>query len=274
MTLKVGGQAFANGVLMRSKKHWALATEDGQVHFGSVSSWLDHHPRLDMFFIRSVVAFVETVYFGLMTQRRHAPWSSRRLWQWLLVYAAITLPVAFWLKLPTDNNLPGHVLFQLFALAAGLFALTRMLPRRLWTYHGAEHKAVNAYEQGVDLEDTQAVQGCSRIHNRCGTNLVAIIVAASIAYVPATSATVALLATAAYTLVAIGLSIELFRLVVRFPERLLSRVVLFPGKQMQKFVTTREPADDQIDVATKALRLVLVMEDIGPARPERQAAAN
>lgn len=261
MKLKVGGQAFVNGVLMRSKKYWALATEDGELHFGSNTSWLDHHPRLDVFLVRSLIAFGEAIYTGLVVQRRHAAASLRPMWHWLLVYAAITVPVAFWLRLPSDTDAAGHVLFQLFTLVVAIFTLSRILPARLWTYHGAEHKAVSAYELGLDLEDERAVSGCSRVHDRCGSNLVMIILAASFVYVPAASATMAFIATSVYTIVAIGLAIELFRLVVRFPERLLSRVVLFPGKQLQKYVTTREPDAEQIRVATRALRLVLALEN-------------
>ena len=252
MRRRLAGQAFTNGVLIKSDKSWALATDGGGLKFGSVSSWFDDHPFLRLPLIRAVAGFFESVIFSWRIQRGLGL-NRRDLIRPLLIYLALTVPVGLWLDKPVG--------FRVFSFVAAFVVFGRALPRSLWAYHGGEHKAVNAYEQGVDLDDLEAVAACSRVHNRCGTNLVTFLAAASMVRLPSV-APAAMAGTIGYTLAVIALSIELFRLVVRAPHLFLSRLALAPGRWLQRRVTTREPDRAQLALAVKAVRAVLVLDRI------------
>jgi uncharacterized protein YqhQ len=148
--------------------------------------------------------------------------------------------------------------------------------KRVFAYHGAEHKVVNAYEAGADLT-VEGVRGYSRIHPRCGTSflflvfVVGIIVHALIGFpdnplVRMASRLVLLIPVA-------GLSYEVLRLAGKFRNSQLLKVLVFPGMLLQR-LTTAEPADEQIEVALAALRGVLEDEGVlAPPAQEVQVAA-
>lgn len=264
--IKVGGQAFGDGVLMRSKKYWALVREDGSTEFGSVSSWLDHHPRWNIFFIRSIISFIEMVKFGFQTYTRQPLANNWRLLFWMGIYAAITLPLSLVVRSWFGEGYLVNILFQLFTFATAIWALSKGLTGKVWSYHGAEHKAVNAFEQGKDLNDVAAIQSCSRVHQRCGTNLVFLLLVALAFYIPYPEAKINAIYSGLYVMSSMALSLELFRQLMRFPKSILTRLVLFGGRLLQKFVTTKEPDDDQVIIASKALQLVLALESMGSAK--------
>lgn len=264
--IRVGGQAFGDGVLMRTKKYWALVREDGTTEFGSVTSWLDHHPRWNIVFIRSIITFIEMAKFGLGVYKRNPADSNRRLLFWIGVYIAITLPLSILVKSWFGAGIAANILFQFFCFVTALWAISKGMTGRIWSYHGAEHKAVNAFEQGKDLNDVAAIQSCSRIHQRCGTNLVFLILALMALYVPYPEAKVNLFLTGFYMIFSLAISLELFRQLMRFPKSVLTKLVLFGGRQLQKRVTTQEPDDGQVVIASKALQLVLALESMGDNR--------
>jgi len=264
--IKVGGQAFSDGVLMRSKKYWALVRQDGSTEFGSVSSWLDHNPRWNIFFIRSIITFVEMMKFGLRTYSKIPPEASRRLLIWIGIYIAIMLPLSMVFKFWVAEGLLYNAAFQFFSFTAALWAISKGMTSRVWTFHGAEHKTINAYEQGKDIEDVAAVQSCSRLHQRCGTNLVFLILLISAFYFPYPGAGIKAIFPLFYMVFTLAMSLEIFRQLMRFPRFILTRAILFGGKLLQKFVTTKEPDDGQIVVASKALQLVLALESTGEGK--------
>lgn len=264
--IRVGGQAFGDGVLMRSKKYWALVREDGSTEFGSITSWLDHHPKWNVFFIRSIISFIEMIKFGFKTYTRMPAANNRRLLFWMGVYAAITLPLSFLLRGWLGGGILVNAAFQFFCFVTALWALSRGMSGRVWSFHGAEHKAVNAYEQGKDLNDAGAIQSCSRVHPRCGTNLVFLLVVLMALYFPYPEAKINLLFSGFYTMFSLAISLELFRQLIRFPKSIVTRIVLFGGRLLQKFVTTKEPDDGQVAIASKALQLVLALESMDGAK--------
>jgi len=261
--IKVGGQAFGDGVLMRSKKYWALVKEDGSTEFGSLTSWLDHHPRWNVFFIRSVVTFIEMIKFSMQTFRKNPAVVSRRLALWIGIYMAVMLPLSLLFKSWVGNGLLFNAIFQFFSFFGAIWVISKGMTGKIWSYHGAEHKAVNAFEEGKDLNDVAAIQSCSRVHQRCGTNLVFLLLIVMALYLPYPQAFLNLVFSGLYAVFAMVISIELFRQMMRFPKFILSKMVLFGGQQLQKFVTTKEPDDDQVRIASKALQLVLALESMG-----------
>jgi uncharacterized protein YqhQ len=140
-------------------------------------------------------------------------------------------------------------------------AVVGLLPdvRRVFMYHGAEHKVVNAWERGVPLV-VEEVQRQSRFHPRCGTSfllvvvLVAVVVFSLLGKPPLwgrVASRVALVPLIA------GVAYEVIRAGARFPW---FRPVVLPGLWLQR-LTTREPDDGQVEVAIRALRAVLERED-------------
>ncbi len=258
---RLGGQSFPNGVLIKSKRNWALATDDGNIRFGSSSSWLDRRPILNIVFIRSIIAFFESVVFSFRIQRDISLDGDRVLLRPLILYLVTTIVLTL---LIIDPDLPTpwlvHALLQITSFAIAFFLFSRALPKEIWSYHGAEHKTIHAYEQGVDLDNLDAIASCSRVHNRCGTNLVAFFATASLIRIPSGVQLISMASTIGYTLLYIGVSIELFRLVVKAPEFAFSRLLLAPGRLLQKMLTTREPSRDQLAIAAKATKTVLALD--------------
>ncbi len=252
--------AFGNGVLMRSVRFWAWARDDGSVLDGPVLSLLDRYPLLRWPLVRSLVAFAEMVVFAVRLHRRNGRRPNGRLLAWLglcLVAGACLDEAAGGLG---AAGLPGELAVDIASVALALAALRLGMGRDVWRYHGAEHKAVNAYEAGADLSDLDAVGRFSRVHDRCGTNLTVIIVALSLAYLPFGAGSVGEALGIAYGLLAVAVSLELFRLVTRRPQLLACRAVLLPGRALQRCCTTRDPRRDQLALACLALGRVVALE--------------
>ena len=166
------------------------------------------------------------------------------------------LSVAVALVVP--NVRAADAIMTVLVFGLGIAGLRLGLGKSVWQYHGAEHKAVNAYEAGADLSDAEVVMTYSRIHDRCGTNLVAIIFLLMLGSLLLGDQ--GALLSAVYAVLAVAVSLEFFRLIVRWPRSLASRVCLSGGKALQRCLTTREPAYEHLDLACAALRRVLELD--------------
>ncbi len=162
----------------------------------------------------------------------------------------------------------------------GLILLLKDI-RRLYQYHGAEHKTINAYEQGVELTP-EKVKECSRIHDRCGTSFLFIVLIINIVvfslmcwacrigtisngvlqFFARLGLEIALLPIIA------GISYEVLKLLAKFDNKFV-RILKAPGMLLQKYLTTREPDEDMIEVAIAAFNKVLEM-DADESVPETQ----
>jgi len=272
LSQRLAGQSFPNGVLIRSDKTWALATDDGNLRFGSLTSWLDHHPIFKIVFVRSIVGLIESIAFSIRIQRAGGRDTSREFVRPLVYYLAVMVPIGLLIDRPgAGPSWPLHVGTQILSFAIAFTFFTRALPGAIWSYHGAEHKAVHAHEQKVDLNDLDAVAACSRVHNRCGTNLVTFLMVASMLRIPSGAPLIAMTGTIVYTLLSISIAIELFRLVTRTTHLALSRLLLAPGRAMQRYVTTREPDRAQLAVAVRAVQAVLATDGMKTTQ-EKQTA--
>ena len=144
-------------------------------------------------------------------------------------------------------------------VALGLLRVTT--PSALWRYHGAEHKAVAAHEAGVDLDDTAAVLRCSRVHNRCGTNLVVVMLVAGLFLVR-----LATVVQIPAFLVALAVVAELMTLAAARPRALASRLLLGGGRFLQRYLTTAEPTPAEQAVACRALTACLTASRVHTLR--------
>jgi uncharacterized protein YqhQ len=128
---------------------------------------------------------------------------------------------------------------------------------RVLQYHGAEHKAINAYEAGSSME-TGDVAKYSRLNPRCGTSFLFLTVLTSIALfalIPKTTFILRLAYRLALIPVIAGVSYELLKLSDKYRESPVMRLIMAPGLWFQK-LTTKEPSEDMIEVAVRALQQV------------------
>ena len=132
--------------------------------------------------------------------------------------------------------------------------------KRVWAYHGAEHKTIFCYEKGLDLT-VENVREQPRCHPRCGTSFMLIVMIISILVFSVVSWSNVWMRMGLRILllpVVVGISYEIIKWAGRH-DNIFTRIISAPGKALQR-LTTREPDDDMIEVAIKALELVLPQE--------------
>ena len=291
--MTVGGQAVLEGVMMRSPGNWAVAvrTPAGSIAqvTRSIDSAMARHRIFRLPVIRGVMALGESLAIGFRALAISANYAAqeegadpaeaeKELSRGALIFAfaiAIGFAVALFKVTPglITEALPiksggwfvvveGAIRVTIFVAYLSLISLLPDL-RRVFQYHGAEHKAINAYEAGEELEP-EAVQRYSLIHPRCGTAfllwvmVIAVFVFAFFgrpAWYRLIVERIALLPFIA------GLAYELIRFAGRHQNRVVM-TILAPGLWLQR-LTTREPSLEQLEVSIRALREVLLLENAG-----------
>ncbi len=133
--------------------------------------------------------------------------------------------------------------------------------KRLFQYHGAEHKTIQAYERGIELTP-ENIKNYSRLHVRCGTNfLLIVMIVALIIFALLGKPPLYLRIISRIVLIPViaGISYELIKLAGKFSKYKIVSVLFYPGLLLQK-ITTREPDEQQIEVAINSLKKVLEAE--------------
>jgi uncharacterized protein YqhQ len=280
-----GGQAVIEGVMMRGRKAMVTAVRrpngelamDSQSLGGVYSGWMRKTPLL-----RGVIVLIEVMVLGMKTLLYSANVSLEEEkaeisgWLvWLLVGVSLAVAVALFFMAPLflTKLLSGYITSSvLFSLTEGVIRVVililylwaiGLMPdiRRYFAYHGAEHKAVNAYEGGVPLE-VEAIKKYSTAHVRCGTSflfsvvIIAIIVFALVG-LPATGLLV--LSRIVLLPVIAALAYEVIYFSGRHADNWLVRVLTAPGRWLQR-LTTREPDDSQLEVAIAALKKAVELD--------------
>lgn len=271
---------------MRSPDRWSIAVRrpDGTIHVSTheVDSFLGRHPWLGRTVLRGVLALVEAVDVGaraLQTAMRIGTGAELTRGQMLSTIGVLVVSVlVVFIAGPgvaagaaPYGGAAAAVIEGVGRLAMFLLylALVSRSPaaRRLFAYHGAEHKAIVAFERLGRMPGLRDASASSPIHPRCGTNflvlcvLVAGVVYAFVPRLPLWSG--AAWRVALVPVVAV-LAYEVMRSAARAPGALWSRAVTWPGRAAQR-VTTREPERDQLEVALAALRSLV---GAGPESPE------
>jgi len=158
------------------------------------------------------------------------------------------------------NIVEAVVRLTIFLVYLKLISLWGEL-RRVFQYHGAEHKAINAYEAGVDLTLMNA-RGFSRLHPRCGTSFLFIVLLVSILLF-SIMPDLGFFARLAYRVILIpvlgALSYEVLKFSDRHRNSRIMRILVAPGLAFQR-LTTREPDDDMISVALEAAKAVIKLD--------------
>ena len=277
--------------MMRTPSSWSVAVRrpDGGVSCISnpVSSPASRRSWLRLPVIRGVVALVESLTIGFRALAVSANVASAEegedgevsseLTRGQLIFAfamAIGFTVIVFKVSPAilTDLLPIHSTGE-FVVVEGLIrvsllilylAAISLIPdlRRVFQYHAAEHKAINAYEDGAELTP-ERVQTYSKIHVRCGTAFllwVMVIAVFVFALVGRPSLPMLILSRVLLLPVIAGLAYELIRFGGKHPNNRFVRALLAPGLWLQR-LTTREPDLDQVEVSINALRDVLAAEE-------------
>lgn len=290
MSSPVGGQAVLDGVMMRQGDRWALAQ---RLASGKIAVTLERTPRWaqrveDVPLVRGLAALGETLVLGSRatirssrTRRGAGTDDGASVGEALSVVIGAAFAVAVFGLLPAAvAELSGTAGARFHAIEGGLriallAAYLWLLGRNreiatVWAYHGAEHKTVNAYEAEAPL-DVASVRGHSIRHLRCGTTflLLVAIIAIGVHVVIGDRSLPVLLASRIVGLPVIAaLAYEVIRVAGRRDAPRWLRPVLLPGLALQA-LTTREPDDDQLEVAIAAMRAVT---DPLPDAPPTEAA--
>jgi len=272
--------------MMRGVSTWAVATrKDGEISVEThpVVSWAARRRYLRLPVIRGVVALAQSMNIGFKALEVSANAQAgpdeepvgKVTWGFTIV-AALALAVGLFFVVPVvltsfiKDQLDSSVLFWLVegCVRTGIFLgyltlLSRQKDlRRLFQYHGAEHQTIAAYEAGMELTPANA-QRFSRLHPRCGTSfLLVVMIVAIFVFAPVGLPAwwVLLLTRVIGVPLVAGLSFELIKFAGRNRGRSWVQVIIWPGMQLQK-LTTREPEDEQLEVAIAALSAVLAVED-------------
>ena len=292
----VGGQAVLEGVMMRGVSTWAVAVRkpgDGaalgpiDVRSFPLVSWTRRRRIYRWPVIRGVVALVESLAIGLralgISASAQLPEDSEEIssgaWTGAVV-VALVFAVGLFFVVPVGltslvrHQLHSSVLFWLVegvlrtAIFLGYLFLLSRIPdlKRVFQYHGAEHKVISCYEAGEELTPERAAR-YSRLHPRCGTSfLLVVMVMAIFVFAPIGLPAWWLLVITRIVGVPLiaGLSFEVIKWAGRNRTRRWVKAVMYPGMQLQK-LTTREPTLDQLEVSIGALKAVLEVETPGAA---------
>jgi uncharacterized protein YqhQ len=288
MSSLIGGQAVLEGVMMRGASNWAVAVRkpDGDIaHISKpIVSPMTRHWVLRLPVIRGVVALGESLAIGFRALAISANYAAQEegdeevqteLSRGQLIFAfAIAIGFAVLLFKVGPALLTDWIGIQArwFVIVEGLIrvtvfvlylALISLLPdlRRVFQYHAAEHKAINAYEAGEELEPAR-VQKFSLIHPRCGTAFLlwVMVIAIFVFAFFGRPTWYWLIATRILLLPVIaGIAYEVIRFAGKHAGNRILMALLAPGLWLQR-LTTREPTLDQLEVSIRALRKVLELE--------------
>lgn len=293
-----GGQAVLEGVMMRGRSQATVVVRRADGELVTRSEALPHalyqRGATRLPFLRGLVALWEMLILGMRMMLFSANVQARtnlgadipKSLIGTMLTISLTLGIGIFFLLPllaaragghifsgslASNALEGVVRLALFV---GYLVLIGRMERmhRVFQYHGAEHKTINAYEHGAELTPS-SVQRFSTIHVRCGTAfllwvvLVSIFVFAVLGHPPLI---LSIISRIVLVPVIAAISYEILRAGARFSYLTPVRLVLQPGLWLQR-LTTREPNDEQVEVAIAALRPVLRAD--GVALPNEQARA-
>lgn len=280
-----GGQAVIEGVMMRGKR--TMVTVVRRPNGGLAT---DSRPLSSIFtgrlrkfpLIRGIIVLIEALVLGMQVlfysanvaleeEKKELSGGST----WLIMGAALVFAVGVFFVLPLfltrliNAYIPSSIVFNLIegvvrlAIFIAYLWLVGLMPdiKRVFAYHGAEHKTVNAYEAGIPLE-VEAIKRYSTAHVRCGTSfLFVVMVIAILVFSLIGRPSLWLMVTSRIVLVPViaALGYEVTHFAGKHTSNRLVRAILAPGLWLQA-LTTRQPDDSQLEVAATALNKVVELD--------------
>ena len=292
----IGGQAVIEGIMMRNKDKYSIAVRkpDNEIEVTVRESKVltEKHKWMSYPVIRGVVSFIDSLITGISTINYSASFYDdpdeqkktkadeigksifkdkfESVLMALTVIVSVFLAVGLFMLLPYYvsrlvkgyvasktllNLIEGLVRVAIFILYLVLISLMKDI-KRTFMYHGAEHKCINCIENGARLTP-ENVKNSSRYHKRCGTSFLLIVMVISIIFFVLIRTDIVWLRYVIRLLlvpVIAGISYEFIRLAGKSENKFIN-LLSKPGLWMQK-ITTKEPTDDMIEVAIKAVEAV------------------
>ena len=291
----IGGQAVLEGVMMKNKDKYAVAVRkpngEIEVEVEEYKGVCGDKKFAKLPFIRGVFAFIDSLILGMKVTTYSASFyeeedekpskTEEKLEKMLgskaddimmtfTVILSVIIAVALFMLLPLFlSDLLGKYIrnASVIAIVEGLIRILIFIGyiagislmkdiKRLYMYHGAEHKCINCIEKGRPLT-VKDVKRSSRQHKRCGTSFLLFVVLVSVIvffFIRVDNMALKLVLRIALVPVIAGISYEIIRLAGR-SDNIIVRIISAPGLWMQK-LTTREPDEDMIEVAIASVEAV------------------
>ncbi len=286
----IGGQAVIEGVMMKGKKGWTVAVRGPKGDIHVKREGLSELPKiLKIPIIQGVVALfyalsigIKAIEFSASKAYEEDGKSLSALAIGCTVGVSIILGIALFIIIPlyatkllgalfvsvNENSFIFNVVDGIIRIAVfiGYIVAIGMWKemRRIFEYHGAEHKVIHAYENGKKLT-VNNIKNNSPLHPRCGTSFLLIVMIVSIftfSFIPQDwSFLYKLLSRIVLIPFIAGISFEFLKLSAKLKKNKLIHILIQPGLLLQR-LTTREPDNGQIEVAIKALEEVLRIEEL------------
>lgn len=285
-----GGQAVIEGIMIRGQKYLVTAVRrsDGEIVIDKQSlptlytGWIRSAPML-----RGVIVLIESLVLGIKALMYSANVALdeegahiSNAWVWLMLVVSLGFSVALFFLAPLFLTGLFHIGSSLlFNLVEGLIRLAifviylrlvTLMPdiKRVFAYHGAEHKTVNGYESGASLE-VEALKKYSKAHIRCGGSfLVVVLIIAVLVFALVGRPALWLMVVSRVALVPViaALGYEVIYFGARHSHNIFIRILLAPGLWIQSF-TTSEPDNQQLEVAVAAMKTAIEsdQEIVAPA---------
>jgi uncharacterized protein YqhQ len=272
-----GGQAVIEGVMIRGQKNMVTVVRkpDGEMVIDKqplstlYTGWMRSAPLL-----RGIIVLIESLVFGIKTLTYSANVALEKedtkmsgWWIWVVLAVSMVFAVALFFLTPLFLTRLMHIESSLlFNFVEGIIRLAMFLVylwlvslmpdiRRVFAYHGAEHKAVNGFEAGVPLE-TESIRKFSKAHVRCGGSfLFVVMIIAILVFSLVGKPDLWLMVLSRIVLVPViaALGYEFIHFGANHTNNIVIRILLAPGLWLQA-LTTREPNDEQLKVGIMAMK--------------------
>lgn len=290
----VGGQALIEGVMMQSKDKRAMAVRksDGEIVIkrNKIKSWINEKKIDKVPFIRGSFILIETMIEGVKSLNFSSDFFldeeydafdrfMKKIFKdkandvaiWFSIILSLILSLGLFILVPTfigevfSNIIKNNILLNLvegLVRISILFLYIVLVSKnkdieRVFQYHGAEHKSIYCYENDLELTVENA-RKFGRLHPRCGTNFLFIVMFTSIilfSFFGWPNPIVRIIMRIVFVPIVAGISYEIIRFLGKYNNK-FTKIVAYPGMMLQKF-TTKEPDDEQLEVALAALKAVI-----------------
>ncbi|MBQ0028145.1 MAG: DUF1385 domain-containing protein [Lachnospiraceae bacterium] len=287
----IGGQAVLEGVMMKNKELYAVAVRkpDGEIEIDQEEYHSIAHglKLVKVPFIRGVFNFIDSLILGMRTLDYSSKFyedenatdskmdkafgeKSEKVFSAITIIISFVIAIALFMVLPyfistliqkevRNNSLITifEGLIRLLIFLIYIVVITAMKDiRRLYMYHGAEHKCINCIEHGKVL-NVKNVKNSSRLHRRCGTSFLLFVMIVSIIlfmFIKVDGTALKIVLRIALLPVIAGISYEIIRLAGK-SENIIVKILSAPGLLLQR-LTTKEPDEDMIEVAIRSVEAV------------------
>lgn len=281
----IGGQAVIEGVMMRSRNFWSIAVRrpDNTISTNVYKSepLSKKHRFLGWPFIRGTVSLVESMAIGFRalnysvneSTAEEIKFSKKEMSVSIILAVLFTVGVFFILPTIIGRSFQSRIENAfLFNLAEGVIRIAFFLIyiliisllkdiKRIFQYHGAEHKTIAAFEHNEELVP-EKISKYTTLHVRCGTNFLLIVMFVAVfvfALLGKPPVYLRIISRVLLIPVIAGISYEFIKIAGKYSDNKFVRIIFFPGLLLQK-LTTRQPDISQIEVAVASFKKVLEAE--------------